>query len=110
MAAQAVPPPDVDQLIQAMIGGFNAAAAAVVPPGPGPPAPFALLPGEAFNAPLDYNKASELKLFCLATAGMTDKFNLKEDHLRVFLGNLKEHARSYDWGNIILIPDGTFVI
>jgi hypothetical protein len=102
MAAQA---PDVDQFIQAVIAAANAAAAAAVPPNPPPPAPFALLPGSAFNAPLDYNKASELKIFRSATTGMTEKFALKEQHMRVFLGNLKEHARTYDWEGILLIPD-----
>jgi hypothetical protein len=110
MAAQQ--PPDIDQMIQAFINAANAAAAAAAaaPPPPGPPVPFALLPGAAFNAPLDYNKASELKLFRSATTGMADKFDLKEEHMRVFLGNIKEHARTYDWQGIIMIPDADGII
>jgi hypothetical protein len=108
-------PPDVDQLIQAVILAANAAAAAagppaaIAPPVPVPPAPFALLPGAAFNNPLDFSKAGELKMFRSATAGMVDKFNLKEEHMRVFLGNIKEHVRTYNWQEIVTIPDGNAV-
>jgi hypothetical protein len=107
MAQQA---PDVDALIQAIIAAANAAAAAAVPvaipaPPAAPAAPFALLPGAAYNAPLDYSKSGELKMFRSATTGMDDKFDLKEDHLRVFLSSIKEHVRTYDWNGIVTVPD-----
>jgi hypothetical protein len=109
-------PQDIDMLIQAVIAAANAAAAAAGPPAqpppvpPAPPVQFALLPGAAFNAPLEYNKAGELKIFRSATTGMTDKFVLKEEHMRVFLGNIKEHVLTYNWVGIIMIPDGNTVI
>jgi hypothetical protein len=106
MAQQA--PPDIDALVQALIAAANAAAAAAIPPVP-PVAPFALLPGAAYNAPLDYSKASELKIFRASTTGMDDKFDLKEQHLRVFLETIKEHVRTYNWVQIITVPDDNAV-
>jgi hypothetical protein len=111
----AQPAPDVDQLIQAVIAAANAAALAAGPPAPpvnvppAQPAPFALLPGAAYNAPLDFSKSNELKIFRSATLGMTDKLVLKEQQLRVFLSNLKEHIRIYAWDAIVTIPDDAAV-
>jgi hypothetical protein len=107
-------PPDIDAFIQAMIAAANAAAAAAVPPVPPvppivPPAPFSLLPGGAYTTPLDYSKSSELKIFRASTTGMSDKFDLKEEHLRVFLETVKEHVRTYNWETIITVPDGNAV-
>jgi hypothetical protein len=36
---------------------------------------------------------------------MEDKFNLKEEHLRVFLETVKEHIRTYKWSTIVTGPD-----
>jgi hypothetical protein len=96
-------PPDVAAFMQAVAAALNAQ-----PPAPNPPpvpAPFALLPGDAYTAPLDYNKPNELKIFKSATASMQDKFDLKEEHLRVFLETVKEQVRTYDWIHIITVPD-----
>jgi hypothetical protein len=104
-------PPDVDALVQAFIAAANAtaaanaAAAAAIPPAPPAPVPFALLPGQAYTAPLDFNKANELKLFRSATTGLSEKFDLKEEHLRVFLEGVREQARTFDWSYILLVPD-----
>jgi hypothetical protein len=95
--------PDIDAFIQAIIAAAQAATAAAIPP-VAPPVPFALLPGAAYNAPLEYSKSSELKIFRASTSGMDDKFDLKEDHLRVFLETVKEHVRTYNWTAIVTIP------
>jgi hypothetical protein len=107
---------DMAQMMQGSVVAANAHAAAVglpappVPIPPVPPTPLALLPGAAFTASLDYNKSGELKLFGLATTSMLGKFSLKEERMRAFLGNLKEHARTYNWQDINSIPDsGGFV-
>jgi hypothetical protein len=106
--------PDMDAFIQALTAAFaanaavNVAAAAAIPPAPPipqVPPQFALLPGEAYTDPLDYNKPNELKIFKSATAGMSDKFDLKEQHLRVFLETVREQARTYDWIHVITVPD-----
>jgi hypothetical protein len=100
--------PNYDALIQALITAAQAATAAAIPP-VAPPVPFALLPGAAYTAPLDYSKASELKIFRASTSGMDDKFDLKEDHLRVFIETVKEHVRTYNWMTIVTIPDDNAV-
>jgi hypothetical protein len=53
---------DVQALIQAMTIAAIATAAAVAPTIT-PLEPFALLPKEGYLAPLDYTKASEVKIF-----------------------------------------------
>jgi hypothetical protein len=58
--------PDIEALIKAIIGAANAnAVAAQAAAQQPPPAPvsFALLPGQAYTAPLDNNKPNELKIF-----------------------------------------------
>jgi hypothetical protein len=107
--------PDFDAFIQALVAAVtahaNAAAAnaAAMPPIPPAPVPFALLPGEAYTAPLDFNKSNELKIFRAATSGMTEKFDLKEEHLRVFLETVREQVRTFDWSHIITVPDANAV-
>lgn len=99
--------PDFNEMVAAIIAAANAQVPAA--PAAAAGAPFSLLPGEAFNTALDYNKASELKIFCSATTGMEDKFDMKEEHLRVFLDTLKEHVRTYNWASITIIPDANAV-
>ena len=109
MAAQQ--PPDLAGLIDAIIAAANAAAANNPPPPPIPPAPpaiptpFALVPGAVTNAPLDFNKQSEAKLFHRGSQGLEPKFDLKEGNLHIFLAKLKEHARIYNWDDILEVPD-----
>jgi hypothetical protein len=102
---------DVAVLFQAIIAA-NAQAAAAPPPiivPPPPPAPYALLPGDAFNVVLDYTKTADMKIFRASTNGMDEKFDLKEEHLRVFLETVKEHVRTYNWNDVVTVPDGAAV-
>jgi hypothetical protein len=103
--------PDYAELIEALIQAANAAARNVPPP-PAPvapvivpPAPFALVPGQANNDPLDYSKAADVKLFHRAIKGIEPKFDLKENSLQVFLAKVKEQARIFNWAAVIDIPD-----
>jgi hypothetical protein len=94
-------PPDFAAFIQAMIDAANAAAAnQQPPPAPVPPA-FALVPGMVNNDPLDFNKASDVKLFNREIQGIEPKFDLKEGNLHVFLTKLKEHIRINNWQRIV---------
>ena len=108
-------PPDLAGLIDAIIAAANAAAANNPPPPPIPPAPpviptpFALVPGAVTNAPLDFNKQSEAKLFHRGSQGLEPKFDLKEGNLHIFLAKLKEHARIYNWDDILEVPDTSAV-
>lgn len=110
MADQGIP-----QLIQAVINAANTAAAAnaataaaAVPPVP-PADPFALLPGNARQQPLNYNKSEDMKIFNKAIAGADDKFDLKEANLRTFLDVIKEKARIFDWSTVLNITDANGV-
>jgi hypothetical protein len=108
----AAQPPDLANLVQAIINAANANTAAVTPPvAPVPPplAPYALVPGDAFNTHLDYSSANGMKIFRSAARGMDDKFDRKDDHLRVFLENFKEHVQTYNWNDVVAVPDGAAV-
>jgi DNA-binding transcriptional regulator YiaG len=113
-------PQDINDFIQAVMIAANAAAqnavAQLPPPAPPappqpvpppqPPAPFALVPGRALIAPLDFSKSDDRKTFRNATTGLTSKFNMKEENLRSFLERVLEHVQNYDWQDIVQVPDG----
>jgi hypothetical protein len=91
---------DPAAIAQAIINAAAAAAAAGPVPGP-----FARLPGDALVAPLDYNKANDMKTFRSATEPLTDLFDLKPENLHNFLVKVRERSRIYNWTNVINVPD-----
>jgi hypothetical protein len=91
---------DAAAIAQAIINAAAAAAAA----GPAPPL-FARLPGDAFVAPLDYNKANDMKTFRSATEPLTDLFDLKPENLHNFLVEVRERSCIYNWTDVITVPD-----
>jgi hypothetical protein len=106
------PNQDYADLIEALIQAANAAAARnvpppapIIPPVVVPPNPFALVPGQANDDPLDYSKPGDVKLFHRAIKGLEPKFDLKESSLQVFLSKVKEQARIFNWASILEIPD-----
>jgi hypothetical protein len=109
MADQEANDPDFAGLVQAMINAANAAADAAglqAPPAPpAAPVPFALVPGMLNDLPLNFEKASDVKLFNKGIQGVEPKFDMKEENLHVFLAKLKEHVRIHNWHNIVTIPD-----
>jgi hypothetical protein len=81
-------------------------AAAAAGPGPAPiVVPFARLPGDAFVAPLDYNKSSDMKTFRAATEPLAEKFDLKPENLNNFLVEVRERSRIYNWSDVLNVPD-----
>jgi hypothetical protein len=106
---------DVNDFIQAVIQAVAQmpppppVAQPAPPAPPAPPGPFALFPGQAIQVPLDFTKAEDRKTFRTATLGTMNKFDMKEEHLRVFLDRVQERVRHYDWQGVVMVPDANGV-
>jgi hypothetical protein len=94
-----------------------AVAAAAVPPAPIqvilPPAaattvqPFSLLPGASGAGSLDFTKPESTKLFNKAIFAIDPKLALEESKLRMFLKQIQERARIYNWSAILSVEDAS---
>jgi hypothetical protein len=95
---------------QAAAANAAAAAAAAVPIGGPPPvvqvAPvFALWPGLASNAFLDYNTSDGRKIYSKALAPLSTLYDLNSEGLYTFLAKAAGRARESNWTDILSIPD-----
>jgi hypothetical protein len=68
-------------------------------------APFALLPGKAITDPLDWTKAESMKLFNKAIAAIDTRFSLVEDTLRMFIGQVRERSKIFNWTTLLTVTD-----
>lgn len=111
-------PFDADAFMAAILTASNAAAlnqqAAMAAAGPPAAAavvvrPFARLPGMQNLNALDYQKPEEFKIFSKASEGFTDKFDLTDEHLYVFLAMIKDRSDIYNWNTIMMVPDSANV-
>ena len=114
----AAAPINVNDLMAAIIGAANAAAVAqnAAAAAAGPPAvaavvprPFARLPGMQNMLPLDYQKPEDYKVFLKASEGFTEKFDLSDEKLYLFLAMIKDRSDIYNWNAIMMVPDDTAV-
>jgi hypothetical protein len=105
----------ITTVANAQTAAANAAAAAAaapigVPPSIVPAVPtvaavFALWPGLASNAFLDYNTSDGRKVYNKAISPLTSQYDLNADGLQTFLAKVSARARESNWGGIINIPD-----
>ena len=106
----AAPPPlDAAAFMAAIIAAAEASAAASAAAAAAAvvvvPRPFARLPGLQNTNALDYDTTSGFKVFSKASEGFTEKFELKDDKLGIFLAMIKDRSDIYNWINILMIPD-----
>jgi hypothetical protein len=94
---------------QAAAANANAAAAAAVPLGGHPPvaAVFALWPGLANNAFLDYNTSDVRKIYSKAVSPLASAYDLNAEGLQTFLAKVSARARESNWDSIIQVPDSS---
>lgn len=74
-----------------------------------PARPFARLPGLQNTDPLDYKDSADFKVFSKASEGFTEKFELKDDKLGMFLAMIKDRSDIYNWIGILQVPDSNAV-
>ena len=79
-----------------MAGALNAAAAAAQ-------VNFALAPGRANNAVLDYTTSEGIKLYGKAVAPLDPKYDLQSGGLFTFLQKVRNRAIEQDWEAILRI-------
>ena len=108
----AAPPFDAQAFMAAIIAAANAAATAAANAAVAPAVvvrPFARLPGLQNTTPLDFKKSEDFKVFSKSAEGFSEKFDLKDDKLGMFLAKIKDRSDIYNWIGIIKIPDDTAV-
>jgi hypothetical protein len=103
----------ITDLANAQAAAANAAAAAVPIGGPPPPpvapvaAVFALWPGLANNAWLDYNTADGRKIYNQAVSPLASQYDRSADGLQTFLAKVSARSREFNWDDIMNIPDSS---
>jgi hypothetical protein len=105
---------EVNDLINAIIAAAtanaqaaHAQAAAVNQPAQQPAPQFARFPGAAGAGALDFNKSESIKLFNKAIGPVEPKFDLDESKLRIFVDQVRQRAKIYNWEEILTVRDGT---
>jgi hypothetical protein len=84
---------------------MNAQAAAVNQPAQQQAPQFARFPGAASAGALDFSKSESIKLFNKATAPVEPKYDLDEGKLRIFVDQVRQRAKIYNWEGILQVPD-----
>jgi len=70
-----------------------------------PEVEFALTPGQAGDAIIDYTSATGIKIYKNATAPLETKHDLSAEKLQNFLDSLEQRAIDHDWEAILDIPN-----
>jgi hypothetical protein len=66
---------------------------------------FACYPGAAGAGALDFNKSESIKLFNKAIAPVEPKYGSDESKLRIFIGQVRQRAKIYNWDEILTVTD-----
>jgi hypothetical protein len=104
----------VAALIAAATANANAAnaqaAAAANAAQPPQAQQFARYPGAAGAGALDFSKSESIKLFNKAIAPVEPKYGLDESKLRIFIDQVRQRAKIYNWDEILSVPDSNGVL